>query len=290
VLGVICVLLLIAAGALIMTSGPSEPGPTPTFIVKTPTPGASPSAGPTDTGTATTAASPSGSVKATPTPRPTQSSPTASITFSNMMLDASDDPARTLRTFTFISDGPGLVSATITSSTGGSTKICITVDLNPKSLYCPPAAVAPKVAGYADTQHSIWTVTLVGKSVQTPTVDVTISWPSSAPSITLAHARFQGAPAPNSQKGFTATFKPRGAGQLLISAGWPGLTANAQVTLADVTGTTPVIIDDKAYSDVGSLTPVYSTPVVPSVKYQVLVLNTSPDSGRPDMNATISFP
>lgn len=289
VLGAICVLLLIAAGALIMTSGPSKPEPTKVFVVKSTSPGASPSTSITEIATETPSASTSGIAKPTPTPRPAQTSPTASITFSNMMLDAATDPAAKPRTFTFVSDGPGPVAATVTSSTGGSTKACVTVDLNPKSLYCQTGAT-PRLAGFADTQHSIWTVTLVGTGVATPTVALVISWPSSSPTVTLAHARFQGAPAPNSQKGFTATFKPRGAGQMLISSGWPGVTADAEVTLADVTGTTPVIIDDKSYSATSSLSPVYSTPVVPSVKYQVLMLNKSPDSGRPEMSATISFP
>jgi len=204
------------------------------------------------------------------------------------MLDATDDPAHTVRTFTFVSDGPGLVQAQIISSDGGSTKLTLMVDLNPKSLYAQ-TGVTPKVAGRGDTQHSIWTVTLIGMHVATPTVDVTISWPTSNPSITLAHGRFQGTPSPNSQKGFTAEFKPRGAGQLSVLAAWPGTKANAQITLANVTGAASVI-DDQTFSGVSSLDPAYSTSVVPSVKYQLLLLNTSPDSDRPDLSATISFP
>lgn len=290
VLGVVCVLLLIAAGVLIATSSPSTPAPKPTVVVKSNTPlitatASNTTQAPTPSGSSSTS---SGGPKVTPTPKPTQTSPTASITFSNLMLDALGDPAHTFRTFTFTSDGPGPINVQVLSSTGGSTKACLSVDLG--KPFCTTGVTPRFSAALADTQHSLWTVTLIGTSASTPTIAIVFTWPSASPSITLAHGRFQGAPYPNSQKGFVATFQPRGAGQLTVASTWPGVTASSQLTLADVTGSTAVIIDNKAYSDAEAITPAYSAPVVASVKYQVLVLNMSTDAGRPDMSATISFP
>jgi hypothetical protein len=284
VLGVICVLLLFLVGAAIMTLDQPSSNPTPIVVRPTTTP-----AGPTPSGSAPTAiASTTGQPRVTPTPKPTQQWPTVAITFSNLMLDAQNDTAHTLRTFTFVSDGPGPVAVKVDSSTGGTVRACLSVDLGKE--FCTEGAKPRFTGALAAERHNLWTVTLIGKGAATPTIEVTISWPTANASITLAHGRFQGVPTANSERGFTASFKPRGAGELQISSAWPGMTAEAELTLADVTGSTPVIIDDKNYSAATSISPPYTTSVVPSVKYQVLVLNKSPDAGRPDMSATISFP
>jgi hypothetical protein len=146
--------------------------------------------------------------------------------------------------------------------------------------------MAPSVGDQAQ-----WTVTLIATDAgATPVVDVAFTWGTKSPAITLSHGRFQGAPNPNSLRGFTATFKTRAAGLVGVVATWPPASANAALSLTDVTTSPGASVGQATYSAAGSISPAYSRAVVAGTTYQIQVLNTGSDSGRPDLTATISFP
>jgi len=301
-LGLMCVVLIAVAGVL-LASGGNSPSPTATGTLiaslATQTPGGSTAGTPT-TGTQTSGASNTAthslapSPKPTASPNPTQAQPTASITFNDMMLDAQGDPHATARTFTFVSDGPGPVSAMVTrsSSSSASVKMCIKIDAGAQT--CTAAGVKPGFGfAYADRPHDLWVVTLMGVGAATPTVDVTFSWPTGGPSITLAHGRLQGSSSPGipeSLNGFNATFKPRGGGAISVGAAWTVIVTDVDLGLADVTGTPASNVDEVQFHGVQAIDPPYTHSVDAGRKYKVMFRDLDADSRRPDLSATISFP
>jgi hypothetical protein len=283
-LGVICALLIGVAGALMIVGGRSDSsaGPSETPIVAEATP--------------TTAALPSGSgTVATPAPTPTPSpgpSLPATIVFNGLGLDAANDTAGTLRTFTFQSDGAGALNVSVTkTSAGGTSKMCIKVDAG--AFACKVGSLPGFPKASSDTAHSTWTVTLQGYGASKPTVDLSITWPTSSPKVTISHGRFQGSSTTGVSEGlngFTATFQPRTGGSMNVQASWTGVAANAELILTDVTSTPTVKLDDRNYSGATYVNPSFSFTVDSTKSYQVKLRDTSADSGRPDLTAQISFP
>ena len=299
-LAVICVLLLGVAGALYFGSNSSSPSPTDT--------GTAFAGGPTATPSSPSAATPTGSssgssgsagpsasasTKPTPSPKPTQSAATASITFNDMMLDATGDPLATSRTFSFTSDGSGPVSMQVTKSSLAtpSVKICVKIDAGAQT--CSTGAKPGFPNGLADRPHSLWVVTLIGVGAATPTVDVAFSWPTASPSITLAHGRFQGSSSPGISEalnGFNATFKPRAGGKVSVGVAWTVIVTDVDISLADVTGGSSLSVDQTQRHGVKAVDPPYTHAVDTGKTYKLMFRDLSADSQRPDLNATISFP
>lgn len=295
ILGVACVILIIAAGALLATSGGS-PTPSSSDIGQT---SASPSgsvasasSGPSASASAASASptsAPSASTKPTSAPK----APIALATFNNLMLDAANDASGTARTFTFVTDGTGPVGIAVTKiSAKASLKICAKIDDSK-----PDCRTWTKVNSFkgasTDTAQSIWVVTLVGVGTDTPTVDVAFSWPTNAAKITLSHGRLQGSSSPGvpeAQNGFTCTFKTRTAGNVTVAASWTLLTADIDMSTADVDGPKAISLDDKQFKAAQNLgTPGYSFGLDAGKYYRVFMRDISADSLRPDLTAIVSF-
>ena len=293
VLGIVCAVLLGTAGALmfIHKDGSSGPASSPDSSAisegsQAPTDG---SGNPVSQTPGGPSQGPSGSPA--PTPKLGPSAP-ATITFSGLALDAANDKSGTVRTFTFISDGPGPVTYAVTkTSAGGSTKMCAKVDAGDTG--CKVLALPNFLKGAADAAHNTWTVTLVGYGNSHPTVDVTFTWPAVTPKITLNHGRFQGSSSPNvaeALNGFSATFKPRAAGPLNVQASWTTITTDVEMSLSDVTTSPAVTVDHRQYSAVTYISPAYNYNVDPTKTYLLKLRDTSADSQRPDLTAQITFP
>jgi hypothetical protein len=219
---------------------------------------------------------------------PSQTSPTARITIATMMLDSTTDPAASPRTFTFTSDGPGIVSAQIVAtSPTETTKLCIAADGS--SPDCASGAT-PGFTKPVFTAHSSWTVTLASANAGTPTVDLAISWPAGHPSLHLEGARFQGAPNPDSLRSLVATFEARTAGQLTFSAAWSPATLDATLSLADASGSQPIPVAAVSFPAAGSIATAYTHAVAAGRTYMLTLYNAGPDQGRPRLSATIAFP
>ena len=287
VLGVVCALLIGVAGALLIVGHRSAtPTDTSSPVVAT----ASPIPGNTEIASGETPAS-SGATPTTAGPTPTQgpASP-ATITFNGLGLDSGNGSTSTARTFTFTSDGPGPVTFAVTKiSSGGTAKLCINVDGG--AFVCKvgtPSKLPSFPSGKADTAHSAWSVTVIGYGSSAPTVDLTFTWPTAGPKVLLTHGRFQGTPA--ALAGFTATFKPRTAGQLNVQAQW-SVNADASMTLFDATTSPAVTVDQRQYSSVTTISPAFTTNVDPTKTYQVKLLRTSADTpDQQDLTAQVIFP
>jgi hypothetical protein len=291
VLGVACVILIIAAGALLYTSGES-PAPTPQ-------PGGSVAVeSPSDSGESTPPdGSPSESGAPTPEASPTATlapSHIASITFNDLQLDAMNDPLGKARTFTFITDGNGPVGIAITKSNPAkwTTRICARVDGSKQD--CRTGTRITYTGAFTDTTHSVWVVTLIGNQGATPTVDVAFSWPAINPRITLTHGRLQGSSTPGipeALNGLTATTTPKVDGNIGLAASWTTITTDVRVATDETVGTSSNLLDQKAYTGVQNLgTPGYTYGVNAGKTYRLSLRDLSADSGRPDLTAVISLP
>jgi hypothetical protein len=286
ILGVACVILIFAAGALLATNGggsTASPAGGSGVLVATDSgsPGSPP---PTDSSANPGTPRPSG----TPVPK----APIAQITFSNMMLDSSSDAKATIRTFTFVTDGVGPIGISIIKTTGATVKICARVD--DSSFDCRYGGKITFTGALTDTSHSVWQVTLQGRNDTTPTVDLALSWPTFHPSITLTHGRLQGSTSPGvaeALNGFTATLKTREDGNVGLSASWTQIKADASVSLANVSAQTAQTVDEKHYTSVSDLgLPGYSYQVSAAQFYKISLRDLSPDGNRPDLRAVITFP
>ena len=267
--------------AAVTSAGPTAtPGSGSPSVTTAPT--ATPTATPTTTPTATPTAGP------TAVPLPSQASPTAAITFTSVMLDSTTDKAAMARTFTFDSDGPGVVSAEIvTTSPTETTKVCISAD------GATPDCASGGTPGFfrpTTTVHSHWTVTLASANEGTPTVDVAFRWPAVHPSIHLDGGRFQGSPNPDSLRSLNATFETRAGGMVSLEAAWPPATTPASLILSDASGRQPVEVGTVAPPAASSLPAAYTHSVAAGRTYTLTLFNTGTNAGRPNLAATITFP
>jgi hypothetical protein len=294
VLGVACVVLIVAAGMLLMTGGESAASPSalPSEIAsidQSPDSSSSvesigPSADVTD--------GPSAPPEATPTVP--ANAPVSTITFANMQLDAQNDPLGKPRTFTFITDGSGKIGASFTTVSPSTAQsiICLSFDGGKPSCVRGTHYSFGKAA--TDTAHSVWVVTMIGYQTNTPIVNVTMSWPSNTPRVTLTHGRFQGsstAGVSEALNGFTAQFAAIRAGTVGVSASWTSVTADARVTTDQLSGSSSNLLDQQQYSGVQNVgSPGYTYAVTTGKTYRVSLRNLSADSGRPELTATISLP
>ena len=227
---------------------------------------------------------------ATPTegPLPASTSPTATITFRQIVLDGSTDVAGSARSFSFVSDGPGTVSAEIVETSPlDSTTLCVAVN---ETLPVCATGATPSFTSHGTTAHSQWTVTLASPNKSSPTVDVAFRWPTDHPSITLSGARFQGSPNPDSMRTLTADFTTRLSGSLRVDAAWSRIAVDATLSLADLSGVKPVTLGTAAYTGEVSISPSYTHLLTGGRTYEVKLYNNGRDAGRTLLTATIAFP
>ncbi len=294
VLALACMALLGVSAALIYSGG-GNPSPSPrpsTYAVTTPGGGGSPTTSAYASASASPSPSASPTASPTATPRPTPNSPIANVTFSNMQLDVTSDAHATARTFTFTSDGPGAVTATIGKSSGGTVRLCAAVDGPAQSCW---DGAKPALNGTADTEHSTWTVTLLGVTpasgiTTAPVIDITFSWPTKAADIKLTHGRLQNTDTDSPLNGVTVTFKARAAGQIQVLADWPPLLLDALVTCADITNTPAVNGGERQYKGAGSVMPPATFTAQADHVYQIKLRDQSADNLRPDLSFELKFP
>jgi hypothetical protein len=291
-LGVVCAALIGIAGALMVLgnkggSNPSEQ-PQSSEIANA----ESPSADSSLLVTASPSSDQSSESSAPPSPTQVTDASAASIQFQSLKLDAEKTSGASARTFTFTSDGAGPVKVSVNkTSAGASTRLCLKVGTG--KFACKVGTLPNFLTAQADGPHDNWTVTLIGYGKTSPTVDLSITWPTVSPQMTLTHGRLQGsstAGVAESLNGFNAVFTPRKAGVLNVQASWTSITADIDITLLDVTSNPSVTVDDRLFSSVTYINPAYTYDVDPAKTYLIKLRDKSPDSGKPDLTAQIVFP
>jgi hypothetical protein len=282
-LGVVCALLIGIAGALLIVGHRGD-------STASPMPDSSQIAAATTTPLPVTPGPSSSSPSTAPsTPVPGQNVKAATIVFNGLTLDAENDKSGTARTFTFTSFGSDPLAFSVTkTSPKASTRMCISVDSGTAKCTVGSLPGNTKARGDAGAQNN-WKVTLVGYGNSKPTVDLTLTWPTSAPKVTLSHGRLLGTSSVEGLNGFTATFKPRAEGALNVQSSWSDSTADVDMTLADVTTPPSVKVDERQYQAVTYVNPPY-TYNVDSTKTYLLKLRNLAASKHLDLTVQVSFP
>jgi hypothetical protein len=283
--------VVLAAGVLIMfsrggsgaaTSPPpgssfadASAGPSPAASASSaPTPSATPAATPAST------ASASGAPSASPPP-----APLATLTFLKMKLDPSGRPDALPRIVTFSTDGAGKISAKLATSSGATpakTHMCL--QIGTKVLGCNDIT-SGTFSGTTKQAHATWQVTIQGTASATPTVDLTLTFQSLAPSVKIEHARFDGTDFPDTN-GIQARFTARAPGDVHLVADWGGHPFAYEIDLFDETSGT----GDTSLPNQGPSTNVDQTMPVTVGAWRLVLQNIENGFGITDLTATIGWP
>ena len=253
------------------SASPSAPGGS---VPVSPSPGDSTAGGPTP--------SPSASPSPSATPKP---APLATVTFTQLKLDARGATGDRARFITFTSDGPGTVTAKLTSdSPQGTTHMILRVgstDLQTKDW------ASGTMSQKTTATHATWRVTVEGNGIDTPTVEVTLTFPSFKPSVKITHADFNGT-ADSGYNGVQVRFVPRSAGNATLNATWGGHPFLYEIDLLNETsgsGSSTLANQGPATSTTNSF------PVTAKESWKLLVQNIETGgAGVTDMTATIGWP
>ena len=200
-----------------------------------------------------------------------------------LKLDAADNPDGQDRELHFQAAGDGQVLARMTvSPTRGQAVMCLTSPQ--QDLGCttsPDDRLSVEHTGDATD----YTLTLRGDGSAEPIVDVVVSFPSDAPSVTIANARFDGTEFPDSN-GIQVLVTPRTAGDLGLVAEWGGHPFIYEIDLTEQNGTGGQALDNQ-----GPATRVdTSFPITPSNPWLLVLRNAELGFGPTPLNATVSWP
>ena len=229
---------------------------------------------------------PSASASAPPsaTPRPTTApGQPATVVFTNLKLDAKDDPAGRNRRLTFESQGAGPITVKLgTLSPQGSTIMCLSAD--GKRLACKTTA-AGAITAKTTTRHASFVLTLRGAGIETPVVEVTITFPAKDPAVTITDARFDGTAFPETN-GITAIVTPRGNGEIALEADWGGHPFLYEIDLFEQGGS-----GTQTLANQGPATRVSERFTITGTNpWKLLLQNIEQGFGATLMTATVAWP
>jgi hypothetical protein len=281
------VIALAGGGILAMNllggGGDGGASPSPVAVASaSPTPTASVTAPPVESPSASAAPSATPASTATPGSTAAPGEP-ATIVLDGLKLDAKDDPDGKDRSVGFGTDGTGDVTASVSVvSPPGNVVMCLGVDGGQPD--CITTADGKLTAAAPDGGGDV-VLTLRGEGVETPNVDVTLTFPATAPAIIIAGARFDGTLYPETN-GITATVTPRRSGDLTLAADWGGHPFLYEVELREDGGEGAVVLADQ-----GPATRMTETwPVKAPNPWTVGLRNAEDGFGRTELDATIAWP
>jgi len=75
-----------------------------------------------------------------------------------------------------------------------------------------------------------------------------------------------------------------------LDAAWPHATADAKLTLIDISGASEAALDSKFYAGAASITPAYTHTAAAEHTYRIAIYNEGTDVALTDLAATIGFP
>ena len=167
-------------------------------------------------------------------PSPSASGPApATVTIRGLKLDAQDDPEGRDRRLTFTTHGPAAVVAHIESLAPRLTvDACLVV--NAVELFCTSGRTFT-MNGSTSRSNALWALTLRGQGGATPTLDVSLAFPSAEPTFTIDGAWFDGAARPD-RNGVVVELVPRAGPLVSIGATWDG-SHDYRLTIQPPSGT-----------------------------------------------------
>jgi len=228
---------------------------------------------------------PSASATAKPTPKPTpKPGPPATITFTQLKLDAKDDPAGANRVLAFESHGTGKIKVAVTTlSPMGTVIMCLSA--GGVRIACRTTS-AGAITVTTTRKTETFKVTLRGEGVETPIVEVTATFPSATPSVTLKNARFDGTDYPETN-GIQALITPRADGNVTLLASWGGHPFAYEIDLMEQNGGSGAI----TLANQGPSTNTSESLAVNGVNpWKLLLQNIAGGFGTTPLTATIAWP
>jgi hypothetical protein len=282
VLAVILALLGGLSAAVVLTGGP---GPT---VLPSPTTAAgastSPSAGasglPSGAPPSPTGSAPAVTPSAAPSPTPQANLTT--IVFTAMKLNAQQGTNKgAARTFAFATEGPGKVVASMKSTIpSGRTILCLKPAGGTGVCRTSTAATLTGTTARAKTN---WTVTAIGSGVDAPTLDITLTFGTAHPSVTLTNGRFDGAAFP--YDGATFRLTARAAGSIVVKADWGGHPFDYALLVE------PASTPAHGIAPSGNSTNATATfPAVAATAYNGTLVNQDDGFGVTGLTMTVSWP
>ena len=207
----------------------------------------------------------------------------ATIVLDGLKLDAKEDPDGKDRSVGLRTDGTGDVTATVSVvSPPANVVMCLGADGGQPDCI---TTTDGKLTAAAPAGGGDFVLTLRGEGVEAPVVDVTITFPATAPAVIIAGARFDGTLYPETN-GITATVTPRRNGDVTLSADWGGHPFLYEVELREQGGPGTVVLADQ-----GPATRMAETwPITPPNRWTVALRNAEDGFGPTEMDATIAWP
>jgi hypothetical protein len=244
----------------------------------------SPVATASDTASVEPSASASVEPSASVTPKPANPPgvPTT-VVVQRLVLDAKDDPNGADRRLSFESQGSGKITVAVKAvSPQGSAIACLSAD--GKKLGCKTTADG-KLTANTTTRKAGFLLTLRGAGIETPVVEVTITFPAKTPSLKIENARFDGTGNPDAN-GLQVLVAPRADGDLTISADWGGHPFLYEIDLIGVNGST-----GRTLANQGPATRTSETfPVTAADQWRLVLQNIEMGFGYTALDATVSWP
>lgn len=278
---VVLIVVVLVATAMVM-NGRRAPAPSASpgasAAIASATPSGDATATPGDSGEPS--ASPDANASPTPTPEPTV--PLATLTVVDLELDATDDADGVDRVVTFKSDGAGTIEVNLTAASGeGNTHMCLLRGKN--EVGCQDLG-SGTFTGQTSRDSATWHVTLRGAAAATPTVKVKLTFQALDPSVKIAHARFDGTDAPDTN-GIEVRFKVRSAGDATLSAKW-GDDFTYDIDVVDQDSGS----GDVTLSDQGPASGVDQSWPVKAGVWRIILSNSEPGTGATELTATVGWP
>ena len=233
-----------------------------------------PSAQPSESASASPSAPPSPTLSPTPVP-------TTSITFVQLGLDATTDANGITRAVSLVAQ-TGTVTVRLRTESGGNSVACLTAD--GQQLACH-TGISSTLTGVIKKATSNVQVTLRGAASATPVVNVTITFPSAKPKVTIRNARFDGTDAP-ATNGLQVVTTPRVKGSYHVAAAWGGHPFLYEVDLIEQGGPGLRTVKPTTSATKVSL----SFAVTPPHGWMIVLKNTENGFGVTPLTATFTWP
>lgn len=160
--------------------------------------------------------SPTPTIPPTPTPPPVPTSPDREIRVTRFGLDGRNPELGDVRYVLFHVDGPSLIRATLTNSSGRA-RVCLWQGDDVEGRTCDTIKNGTLDRAVFETGQTSWTLSLIGiEQAIGPVVDLTLDFNANSPSVDVRNVRFQGVPATN-YNGITAAVDTNGTGELRVT-------------------------------------------------------------------------
>ena len=276
-------ILAVLVGILVATSlfgtraGPSAPSAAPSASSAV-----SASAAPTGGSAAPSAApvspSPSPTPSPTPTPKPVAA---ATIRFVQLALDAVTDPNGTTRSIAFTAQ-TGPVTVTLQTESGGNSTVCLAASgAQPDCRTAAGGTISSSVAATS----AAYQLTLRGSGSAAPVVDVTLTYPTLKPKVTISDARFDGT-ADAAFNGLQVVATPRAKGYYHVTADWGGHPFLYEVDLIEQGG--PGL--KQVIASTGATGVSQGFGVQPPNSWMIVLRNSENGFGATPLTATFTWP